>query len=68
MKYKFKVEGMMCDHCRTHVEKALNSIEGLKATVTLNPPIVIVECDHEPPLADLQRVITEKAGEYTLSK
>lgn len=68
MKYEFKVEGMMCDHCRTHVEKALNSIEGLKATVTLNPPVAIVECDHEPSLADLQRVVTEKAGEYTLSK
>lgn len=68
MKYEFKVEGMMCDHCRTHVEKALNSIGGLKATVTLNPPLATVECDHEPVLADLQKVVTEKAGEYTLSK
>lgn len=68
MKYEFKVKGMMCDHCRTHVEQALNSIEGLKATVTLNPPVAIVECGHEPSLTDLQRVVTEKAGEYTLSK
>ena len=68
MKYEFKVEGMMCNHCRTHVENALNSIEGLKATVTLNPPVAVVECDHEPNLAELQKVVTEKAGEYTLSK
>lgn len=68
MKYEFKVEGMMCNHCRTHVENALNGIEGLKATVTLNPPIAVVECDHEPNLAELQKVVTEKAGEYTLSK
>ena len=27
MKKEYKVEGMMCNHCRMHVEKALNSIE-----------------------------------------
>jgi len=68
MQYQFKVEGMMCGHCRAHVEKALNSIDGLKATVTLNPPVAVVECDHEPDLAELQKTVTEIAGEYTLSK
>ena len=33
----------MCNHCRMHVEKALNSMEGVHATVTLNPPVAIVE-------------------------
>ena len=36
MKKEFKIEGMMCNHCRMHVEKALNSMEGVHATVTLN--------------------------------
>ena len=31
MKKEFKVEGMMCNHCRMHVEKALNSMEGVHA-------------------------------------
>ena len=66
MKYEFKVEGMMCDHCRTHVEKALNSIEGVKATVTLNPPVATIESDHPLTSGDLQQVITEKAGDYTI--
>lgn len=66
MKYEFKVEGMMCDHCRTHVEKALNSIEGVKATVTLNPPVATIESDHPLISGDLQQVITEKAGDYTI--
>ena len=66
MKYEFKVEGMMCDHCRTHVEKALNSIEGVKATVTLNPPVATIESDHQLTSGDLQQVITEKAGDYTI--
>ena len=35
MRKSFKVEGMMCNNCRTHVEKALNSIDGVTAVVTL---------------------------------
>ena len=42
-----KVEGMMCNNCRTHVEKALNSIDGVKAVVTLNPPVATVEFDKD---------------------
>lgn len=35
MKKVIYVEGMMCDHCRMHVEKALNSIGGVSAKVDL---------------------------------
>lgn len=67
MEKTFTVEGMMCDHCRTHVEKALNSIEGVKAVVTLTPPVATVEfTGKEIPLNELQQVVTDKAGEYTL--
>lgn len=31
-----RIKGMHCDHCRQSVEKALNSIDGLKASVDLN--------------------------------
>ncbi len=69
MKKEFKVEGMMCNHCRASVEKALNSIEGVTATVTLHPPVASVEfADGEKPLAELQQVVEERAGEYTLSE
>lgn len=30
-----KIEGMMCEHCRGRVEKALNAIEGVEAKVDL---------------------------------
>ena len=67
MKKEFKVEGMMCNHCRMHVEKALNSMEGIHATVTLNPPVAIVELsDGEKTLEELQKAVTEEAGDYTL--
>ena len=67
MKKEFKVEGMMCNHCRMHVEKALNSMEGIHATVTLDPPVATVEfSDGEKTLEELQKVVTKEAGDYTL--
>ena len=66
MKKEFKVDGMMCNHCRTHVENALNSMEGVSATVTLDPPVATVEADREISTAELQSVISEKAGDYTI--
>ena len=37
MEMTLKVDGMMCNHCRMHVEKALNRLPGVQATVTLEP-------------------------------
>jgi Cu2+-exporting ATPase len=69
MKKEFNIKGMMCNHCRMHVENALNSIEGVKATVTLDPPVASIEFAGKVlSLEELQKVVTEKAGEYTLSE
>ena len=63
---KYRVEGMMCNHCRMHVEKALNALEGVSASVTLDPPAAEVRftgrtySDEE-----LQRAVAE-AGDYRL--
>lgn len=35
MKKIMTINGMMCDHCRMHVEEALNSIDGVNAKVDL---------------------------------
>lgn len=35
MKKEILIEGMMCAHCQSHVDKALNGIEGVTATVDL---------------------------------
>ena len=70
MKKEFKVSGMMCNHCRMHVEKALNQLEGVKATVTLEPPVASVEytADKVYTLAELQKQVTDMAGDYTLQE
>ena len=65
----YKIEGMMCDHCRRRVEKVLNSLEGVTATVTLNPPTVTLEyAENEKTLEELQNILSEKAGDYTISE
>ncbi|WP_302979579.1 heavy-metal-associated domain-containing protein, partial [Paraprevotella clara] len=59
--------GMMCNHCRMHVEKALNSIEGVNATVTLTPPVAVIEFSGDAkPLEDLQAVLAEEG--YKISE
>ena len=35
MKKVITIEGMMCNHCTAHVEKALNAIDGVSAVVSL---------------------------------
>ena len=65
----YLVEGMMCDHCRTRVEKVLNMWEGASAQVTLTPPEAVITFQGKvPALAELQQLIDEKAGDYTLTE
>ena len=39
------IEGMMCEHCKAHVEKALNTIDGVSATVDLAAKSAIITGD-----------------------
>ena len=64
---QFKVEGMMCKHCVGRVERALNTLEGVKAVVTLDPPIAEVSFEGESlSVEELQKTLTEKAGDYRI--
>ena len=67
-KSSYKIEGMMCNHCRMHVEKALNSLEGIRATVTLDPPAATIEFTDGKSytLEELQAQITKEAGDYQI--
>ena len=69
IKKQYQVGGMMCKHCVGRVERALNSIEGVKAEVTLDPPLAIVEFENESlPVEELQKILREKAGDYQISE
>ena len=65
----YKVAGMMCKHCVGRVERALNSIDGIQATVMLEPPVATVIFDNQPlSMEELQQIITEKAGDYQITE
>ena len=69
VKKQYQIGGMMCKHCVGRVERALNSIEGVKAEVTLDPPMANVEYETEPlPIEELQKILKEKAGDYQISE
>jgi Cu2+-exporting ATPase len=66
---QYQVKGMMCKHCVGRVERALNSVEGLKAEVSLEPPFARIEFTDKPlTLEELQHVLNEKAGDYQITE
>lgn len=65
----YQISGMSCNNCRTHVEQALNSLEGVQATVTLEPAQAVIDfTGEELPVDALQNAINAKAGNYTISE
>ena len=58
---KMNIEGMMCAHCQAHVEKALNSLEGVKATVDLKNKCAYLELEKEINESTLKKAV-EDAG------
>ncbi len=65
----YKIHGMTCNGCRTHVEELLNSVEGVsKATVNLEKEEAVVEMDNNTSLQTLQKALADDGGSYTISK
>ena len=64
MKVTVKIEGMMCAHCKAHVEKALSAIDGVTSvTADHVAGTATVESTREIPQAELKAAV-EAAG-YT---
>lgn len=59
MEKKVVIEGMMCQNCRAHVDKALNGIPGVSATVDLDSKTAVVTGDVTD---DAIRAAVEEAG------
>jgi len=65
MKYTYTINGMHCNSCRTKVENALNSIEGVEAEVTLDPPAAVISMQKPIQTTQFQEVIAA-VGNYTI--
>lgn len=61
MEKKLHVEGMMCNHCKASVEKALSGVPGVTAvTVDLMGNSATVTCDAAVLDADLVAAVEKK--------
>ena len=63
MKKVLKIEGMMCHHCTGRVDKALNEMDGVKATVSLEDKSAEVELSKEISDEELVKVVTDAGYE-----
>ncbi|TRX28912.1 copper-translocating P-type ATPase [Flavobacterium franklandianum] len=76
MKHIYEISGMSCNGCRTKVEKALNAIDGVEASVILDPPTATIITEKHIPIFKLQKelyaagkyVIKESTSNATISK
>lgn len=66
MKHSYKIGGMTCNGCRTRIEKALNDVHGVKAVVTLHPPVATITMEQHVPTEELQKALSA-IGNYTIT-
>jgi len=63
----YTITGMSCNGCRTKVEKALNEIDGMEATVTLDPPVATIVSEKPISVFKLQKAVYV-VGNYIISE
>lgn len=67
MTHTYTITGMSCNGCRTKVEKALNTIDGVEASVSLDPPVATITMEKHIPIFKLQKALYE-AGKYVITE
>ena len=65
MEKVFSIKGMSCDGCRSKIEKKLNEIEGISATIQLDPPVATIHSERDFSEEELQEKL-EEAGNYSI--
>lgn len=66
MIHTYNISGMTCGGCRSNVENALNTINGIKASVTLQPPVATITMEKHIPITELQETL-KTVGNYTIT-
>ena len=56
---ELKIEGMMCNHCRSHVESALNAVEGVSASVDLQTATATCRIKETVAVTDLKKAVSD---------
>jgi Cu2+-exporting ATPase len=66
MTHSYNITGMSCNGCRTTVENALITINGVEAKVSLDPPVATITMENHVSTELLQEALT-KAGNYSIA-
>ncbi len=68
MTHTYKIHGMTCNGCRSHVEQTLNDIEGVsKASVNLEKAEAVIEMENHIPLKVFEKALEDDGGRYSIS-
>ena len=68
MTHTYKIHGMTCNGCRNHVERVLNSVEGvIKATVDLEKAEAIIDMKTHIHLDTFQKALIDDGTSYTIA-
>jgi Cu2+-exporting ATPase len=67
MTKNYTISGMSCNGCRTKVYNALNEIDGVEATVSLDPPMATITSEKAVSVFKLQKALYA-AGNYIISE
>ena len=67
MTHKYTITGMSCNGCKSKVEKALNGINGVEATVSLETNSASISMEKHIPTTKFQEVLSS-IGKYSISE
>lgn len=67
MKHTYKIQGMTCNGCRSHVEKTLQGINGVSnASVDLEKAEAIIEMESHIPIETFQEALKNDGDKYSI--
>lgn len=68
MTHTYKIHGMTCNGCRNHVERVLNSVEGvIQATVDLERAEASIEMETHIHIETFQKALIDDGTNYTIA-
>lgn len=67
MIHTYRIQGMTCDGCRSHVEKVLSEVKGVtNAQVDLAKEEATIEMERHIPIEKFQEVLKKDGGSYSI--
>jgi len=67
MKHTYHIQGMTCNGCRSHVEKTLSEVKGVKnVSVDLGKAEASIEMEPHIPIEKFQEALEKDGGNYTI--